>query len=58
MGDLIANELIVPFVSSSSLSAGIMSHCVWLCFRFSLRFHNIEEMVAKRGIAVREALNK
>ena len=32
--------------------AEIISHCVWLYFRFSLSFRKIEEMMAKRGITV------
>ncbi len=30
----------------------IISHCVWLYFRFSLSFRDIEEMMAERGVAV------
>ena len=37
----------------------IISHCVWLYFRFSLSFRDIEEMMAKRGITVSyEAVRK
>jgi putative transposase len=28
----------------------IISHCIWLYFRFSLSFRDIEEMMAERGI--------
>ncbi|PRC93894.1 IS6 family transposase [Solimicrobium silvestre] len=30
----------------------IISHCVWLYFRFSLRYRDIEEMMAERGVVV------
>src|ERR1700680_1371557 len=30
----------------------IISHCVWLYFRFCLSFRDIEEMMAKRGVVV------
>ncbi len=32
--------------------ADIISHVVWLYFRFALSFHNIEELLAARGISV------
>jgi putative transposase len=32
--------------------AEIISHCVWLYFRFSLSYRDVEEMMAKRGVAV------
>jgi putative transposase len=28
----------------------IISHCIWLSFRFSLSFRDIEELMAERGI--------
>jgi putative transposase len=30
----------------------IISHAVWLYFRFSLSFRDVEELLAKRGIVV------
>jgi putative transposase len=30
--------------------AHITSHCVWLYFRFTLSFRNVEEMLAMRGV--------
>lgn len=30
----------------------IISHCVWLYFRFSLSFRDVEELMAQRGIIV------
>src|SRR6202022_999287 len=47
-----------PRVSSVSpykghrFPADIISHCVWLYFRFSLSFRDIEEMMAERGVVV------
>ncbi len=32
--------------------AEIISHCVWLCFRFALSFRDVEEMMASRGISL------
>jgi putative transposase len=31
--------------------AQIISHCVWLYFRFSLSFRDVEEMLAMRGVS-------
>src|SRR6267143_2495035 len=31
---------------------GIISHCVWLYFRFALSFRDVEEMLAMRGVAL------
>ena len=30
----------------------IISHCVWLYFRFSLSFRDVEELMAQRGVVV------
>src|SRR5918992_3275585 len=30
--------------------AEIISHCVWLYFRFCLSYRNVEELMAERGI--------
>ena len=32
--------------------AEIISHCVWLYFRFSLSFRDVEEMMASRGVCL------
>jgi putative transposase len=32
--------------------AQIISHCVWLYFRFALSFRDVEEMLAMRGVTV------
>ena len=31
-------------------AAEIISHCVWLYFRFALSFRDVEEMLAMRGV--------
>ena len=47
-----------PRVSSVSPYKGhrfppeIISHCVWLYFRFSLSFRDVEEMMVERGVVV------
>lgn len=33
-------------------AAGFIRHAVWLCFRFSLSFRDVEELLAHRGIEV------
>lgn len=30
----------------------IISHCIWLYFRFTLSFRDVEEMMAERGVTV------
>jgi putative transposase len=30
--------------------AGIISHCVWLYFRFCLSYRDVEELMAERGV--------
>jgi transposase-like protein len=30
----------------------IISHCVWLYFRFALSFRDVEEMLAMRGVTL------
>src|SRR5260370_38515474 len=32
--------------------AEIISHCVWLYFRFALSFRDVEEMLTMRGVAL------
>ena len=32
--------------------AEIISHCVWLYFRFPLSFRDVEEMLAMRGVSL------
>jgi transposase-like protein len=33
--------------------ADVISHAVWLCFRFTLSFRDVEEMLAQRGLGIR-----
>src|SRR5258705_4230780 len=33
-------------------TAEIISHCVWLYFRFALSFRDVEEMLPMRGVAL------
>jgi transposase-like protein len=32
--------------------AEVISHCVWLYFRFSLSYRDVEELMAERGVTV------
>lgn len=34
------------------LSADIISHCVWLCFRFCLSYGEVQEMMVELGLDV------
>src|SRR5712692_5749519 len=43
---------IYPSYRGHRFPGEIISHCVWLYFRFSLSFRDIEEMMAERGITV------
>jgi len=38
--------------------AEIISHCVWLYFRFSLSYRDVEEMMAKRGVILNETVRE
>lgn len=51
MGD----ELIPPSYRGHRFPAEIISHCVWLYFRFSISFRDMEEMMSERGVAVMPA---
>jgi putative transposase len=43
-----------PLLTGSGLfrSIKIISHCVWLYFRFALSFRDVEEMLAMRGVGL------
>src|SRR5438477_2388422 len=49
---------ISPCVSSASpykghrFPAEIISHCVWLYYRFSLSYRDVEELMAARGLTL------
>ncbi len=32
--------------------AEVITHAVWLYFRFNLSFHDVEELIAERGVEV------
>ena len=32
--------------------AEIISHCVWLYFRFCLSYHDVEDLMAERGVTL------
>ena len=42
---------VVP-LQAASLPGEIISHAVWLYFRFVLSYRDVEELLAERGIAV------
>jgi transposase-like protein len=41
-----------PSYKGFRFPAEIISHCVWLYYRFSLSFRDVEEMMLQRGIVV------
>ena len=41
-----------PLYHRRRFPAEIISHCVWLYFRFSLSYRDVEEIMAERGIVV------
>jgi putative transposase len=41
-----------PLYFRRRFPAEIISHCVWLYFRFCLSYRDVEEMMAERGVAV------
>ena len=41
-----------PLYYRRRFPAQIISHCVWLYFRFCLSYRDVEEIMAKRGVAV------
>src|ERR1700730_12886220 len=42
----------LPYYRSYRFPATVISHCVWLYFRFSLSYRDVEEMMAERGVVV------
>src|SRR6266700_387614 len=42
-----------PNYKGFRFSPEIVSHAVWLYFRFSLSFRDVEELLAQRGVVVR-----
>jgi putative transposase len=46
------NHLPTPAYYRHRFPSEIISHCVWLYFRFSLSFRDVEEMMNERGVTV------
>src|SRR6202171_3209086 len=42
----------IPAYRRHRFPAEIISHCVWLYFRFALSFRDVEEMLAMRGVSL------
>ena len=47
----------LPSYRGYRFPATVISHCVWLYFRFSLSYRDVEEMMAERGVVVSYDLN-
>ena len=45
-------DLSKPLYHRRRFPAEIISHCVWLYFRFCLSYRDVEEIMAERGVAV------
>ena len=41
-----------PSYSGYRFPAVIISHCIWLYFRFALSYRDVEEMMAERGVTI------
>jgi len=41
-----------PLYHRRRFPAEVISHCVWLYFRLCLSYRDVEEIMAKRGVAV------
>ena len=41
-----------PLVQAHRYPVEIIDHCVWLYFRFTLSFREVEEMMLARGVVV------
>lgn len=42
----------VPAYRRHRYDSEIISHCVWLYFRFSLSFRDVEELMSSRGVVL------
>ena len=42
----------IPLYHRHRFPSEIICHCVWLYFRFTLSFRDVEEMLAARGVAL------
>jgi putative transposase len=47
-----------PLYKGFRFPAEIISHCIWLYFRFSLSFRDVEEMMAERGVVLTDLRNR
>ena len=45
-------DLSKPLYHRRRFPAEIISHCVWLYFRFCLSYRDVEEIMAERGVVV------
>jgi putative transposase len=45
-------DLLKPLYHRRRFPAEIISHCVWLYFRFCLSYRDVDEMMAERGVLV------
>ncbi|MBC7499037.1 MAG: IS6 family transposase, partial [Herminiimonas sp.] len=41
-----------PLYHRRRFPSEIISHCVWLYFRFALSYRDVEEIMAERGVIV------
>jgi putative transposase len=46
------HEFATSISSDALCPAEIISHCVWLYFRFCLSYRDVEELMAERGITL------
>jgi putative transposase len=51
-GGFVKTNTIAPDYKGFRFPAEIISHAVWLYFRFSLSFRDVEELLTQRGIVV------
>ena len=45
-------QALAPLYKGFRFPAEIISHCIWLYFRFSLSFRDVEEIMAERGVVL------
>ena len=46
------NTTTAPSYKGFRFPAEIISHAIWLSYRFSLRYRDVEELLAERGVSV------
>ena len=47
-----STNVTVPSCKGHRYPVEIINHCVWLCFRFTLSFRGVEELMLERGVVV------